>query len=89
MKRGEERSSGYTRRGVLPFIAGLLVFPFAAKSWVPSRFPEQKDDVSHKLLTSDGKLVKVSSEALKNANVIRKNVSNKTLWNWLKMSKQK
>jgi len=89
MKQRKEKKPEYKRRGMLPFIASLLVFPFVAKSQVPQGFPGEANDVSHQLLTSDGKLVKISSETLKNAKVIRKNVSNKTLWNWLKMSKQK
>jgi hypothetical protein len=75
----------FSRRGILPIIGGSLLVPFlaSADSKDPSLKLNEKKDEYQTLLKPDGTAVKVKISTLKNARVIKKNVSNKSFLNWL------
>lgn len=77
-----------SRRKLLPLLAGSLALPF----WgIGNRPPKQQnsDNAIHNgdlqtLLKPDGTIVKVPRNAVKNARIVKKNISNKSLMDWLK-----
>lgn len=72
----------FTRRGFLPIIGSSLLIPFIgnAKNEAPA---EVNDDDYQILLKPDGTSVKVRKSVLKQANVKKKNISNKAFLKWI------
>jgi hypothetical protein len=85
MNNKKPKGKLFSRRGILPIIGGSLLVPFlaSADSKDPSLKLNEKKDEYQTLLKPDGTAVKVKISTLKNARVIKKNVSNKSFLNWL------
>ena len=80
----ENKSPAVSRR---KFLGVSLVLPFlpVAKPLAKTTEDDQnKDDEFVTMLTADGKAVKVRRDAVKNAKVIEKKMSNQSLLSWLK-----
>ena len=71
----------FTRRGFLPILGGSLLLPFLGKA-SPTKL-EQEDEEYETLIKPDGTPVKVRKSALKHAEVVKKQISNKKLLKWL------
>ena len=78
-----EKSKWLSRRGFLG--AGLLL-PFLSAAQNTSTIPnKEEDDEYTTMLTAKGGVVRVRKSALKNAKIVKKNMSNKSLLDWLKL----
>ncbi|MBL7870522.1 MAG: hypothetical protein JNM78_02835 [Cyclobacteriaceae bacterium] len=78
------KNNPFSRRKFLGFSLALPFLPVTrplAKSPVDEQF---KDDEFVTMLTPEGKAVKVRRDAVKNAKVIEKKMSNQSLLSWLK-----
>ncbi len=76
-----------SRRGFIPLVSASLFMPFFSKSKPTSNLNSKEDDEFATLLTPDGEVVKVKRSTLKKVKVLKKNMSNKSLLNWLKPKK--
>jgi len=74
-----------SRRSILPILGSTLLMPFLGfgKSASDEKYILQKDEDYQILLKPDGTTVKVKVSALKNAKIIKKNISNTSFLNWL------
>jgi len=74
-----------SRRGILPLLGSGLLMPFFGfgnnQEELPT--PPSEDEEYQTLLKPDGSAVKVKVSTLKNAKVVKKGVSNKSLLTWL------
>lgn len=82
-----EKSKWLSRRGFLG--AGLLL-PFLSVARTPPAVHEKEEDKKEEdeyttMLTAKGGVVKVRKSALKGARIVKKNMSNKSLLDWLKL----
>ena len=76
----------FSRRGILPILGGSLLVPFigAGQSEAEKSPLENNEEEEYKtLLKPDGTVVKVKISALKEAKVVKKNISNKSFLSWL------
>ena len=82
---GKERK--ISRRGFLPFLGGSLLIPLLGFGNSEIKDAEidknEGEDEYQTLLKPDGTTVKVKTSAVKKAKVVEKNISNKSLLNWL------
>jgi len=74
----------FSRRSILPILGTSLLLPFFGFG----NFPNKPSETLHQeeyqtLLKPDGTVVKVKSKTVKNAKVLKKNISNKSFLNWL------
>ncbi len=84
MKNKSRKGKQISRRGVLPILGSSLLIPFLG-------FGNSKDDKNltdeneeyQTLLKPDGTVVKVKVSTLKKSKIIKKNISNNSLLNWL------
>ena len=86
MKKQPEHKKGIGRRQFLPVLGtGLLLplLPLKAKSLEPEETDEYRT-----LLRPDGTAVRVKVSSLKQSKVVRKQISNKDLLNWLGKDKE-
>jgi len=76
----------FSRRGILPALGGSLLLPFLGSGQPEIEMePLGDEEEQYKtLLKPDGTVVKVKISTLKNAKVVRKNISNKSFLGWLK-----
>lgn len=85
--KDKKNKSAISRRKFMPLAAGGLMLPFLAYS-SQQKSKDPKEDAEYAtMLTPDGNVVKVKRTALKKAKVIEKEMSNKSLLNWLKSHK--
>ena len=79
------KESKISRRSILPLLGSAILMPFlgAASPSDKSIESEEKDEEYQTLLKPDGTTVKVKVSTLKKSKVIKKNISNKSLLNWL------
>lgn len=83
MKVNSDKKRVFSRRQILPFMGfGLLVPIFGFSN------SKTKKSITHKneyqtLLKSDGTIVHIKESSLKNAKIIKKNISNSSFLNWL------
>lgn len=75
-----------SRRGILPIVGSMLFVPFlgfskSTKNDITST--EEAEEEYQTLLKPDGTAVKVKVSTLNKSKVLKKNVSNKSLLNWL------
>ena len=74
-----------SRRGILPIFGSSLLIPFLG--FGNSDDTQQKivdnDEEYQTLLKPDGTTVKVKVSALQKANIVKKNISNKSFLSWL------
>ena len=86
MKKQPENKKGIGRRQFLPVLGtGLLLplLPLKAQSLEPAEKEEYRT-----LLKPDGTAVRVKVSSLKKSKVVRKQISNKDLLNWLGKDKE-
>mgnify|MGYP006921606060 CR=1 FL=1 len=74
-----------SRRNMLPLLVSSLLLPFIgfSKTTTEKNTISNSEEEYQTLLKPDGTAVKVKISALKNATIIKKNVSNKSFLNWL------
>ena len=84
---GVKKTKGklFSRRRILPVIGGSLLLPFlsSGQSVIENDPLENKEEQYKTLLKPDGTVVKVKISTLKNAKIVRKNISNKSFLGWL------
>ncbi|WP_456376896.1 hypothetical protein [Lutibacter sp.] len=85
MKQGSKKGNQISRRGILTLLGSSLFIPFLGfgKTIEENTPVSTKDDEYQTLLKPDGTIVKVKVTTLKKAKIIKKNMSNKKLLNWL------
>lgn len=86
MKKTSKQEKIISRRSVLPILGGSLLLPFLGFGINSVSETETIIDESESyqtLLKPDGTTVKVKTSTLKNAKVVKKNVSNKSLLHWI------
>ena len=75
-----------SRRGILPLLGGSLLIPFlgfgSSKADEKISITESEEEYQI-LLKPDGTAVKVKVSTLKKSKIIKKNISNNSLLNWL------
>jgi hypothetical protein len=74
-----------SRRSLFPLLGGALLVPFLGSANPSDNLIEsdEKDEDYETLLKPDGTTVKVKVSTLKKSKVIKKNISNKSLFTWL------
>ena len=74
-----------SRRGILPILGGSLLIPFLGfgNSIGDEKKSIDENEEYQTLLKPDGTAVKVRVSALKKSKIIKKNISNHSLLNWL------
>lgn len=84
MKQESKKGNQISRRGILPILGSTLLIPFLgfAKP-IDDNIISEKNEEYQTLLKPDGSTVKIKVSSLKKAKIIKKNISNKTLLNWL------
>lgn len=77
----------FSRRGILPLLGSTLLLPFLGLGNPLSNelkgFDNDDQDAYKILLRPDGTTVKVKTNTLKQANLVKKNISNNSFLNWL------
>ena len=86
MKNKSRKGTQISRRGILPLLGSALIIPFlgfgnASKN--ESHISKEEEEEYQTLLKPDGTAVKVKVSTLKKSKIIQKNISNKSLLNWL------
>jgi hypothetical protein len=80
MKKGEQ----FTRRSMFSLLGTTLLIPFLGFGSNDSSEPiASEEDEYQTLLKADGTAVKVKVSTLKKSKVVKKNISNKSFFNWL------
>ncbi|MEQ8551794.1 MAG: hypothetical protein RIC06_07515 [Cyclobacteriaceae bacterium] len=69
---------------LLPFL-GMAKTPVLNEIDSPKNNPDEDDDEFTTMLTAKGGVVRVKKSTLKNAKVVKQNMSNKSLLHWLKL----
>ena len=76
------RKDKFTRRGFLPIIGSSLFIPFIGSAQNDELESINEDDYQI-LLKPNGTSVKVKKSTLKESNVKKKNISNKSFLKWI------
>lgn len=71
----------FTRRGFLPILGGSMLLPLLGEAR-PTELDSGSDEYEI-LLRPDGTPVKVKKDVLREAEVVKKKISNKKLLKWL------
>ena len=80
MKKGEQ----FTRRSMFSLLGTTLLIPFLGfGSNDSSQSIDSEEDEYQTLLKADGTTVKVKVSTLHKSKVVKKNISNKSFFNWL------
>jgi hypothetical protein len=83
MKNKSEKKKGINRRTFLPILGTGLLLPL-----LPARAQDltqaKPEEEYHTLLKADGTTVRIKKSSLENSKVVKKNISNTELRNWLK-----
>ncbi|MFT5567847.1 MAG: hypothetical protein ACI81Y_002804 [Glaciecola sp.] len=80
MKKGEQ----FTRRSMFSMLGTTLLIPFLGFGGNDSdQLIASEEEKFQTLLKPDGTAVKVKISALKKSKVVKKNISNKSFFNWL------
>jgi len=84
MKTNAFKIKSISRRQIVPLLASVFIIPILGFKNIQNVLPKniQKDEYQT-LLKPDGTTVKVKISAIKKAKIIKKNISNKTFFNWL------
>ena len=85
MKNKSSKGKKISRRSVLPILGGSLFLPFLGFSSTNTiETPTTtKDEEYQTLLKPDGTIVKVKTSTLEKSKIVKKNISNKSLLNWI------
>ena len=75
----------FSRRGILPILGGSLLVPFfgTGQSETENSPLDNNEEAYKTLLKPDGTVVKIKVSALKDAKVVKKNISNNSFLSWL------
>ena len=83
MKINSSKKERFSRRQIIPFLGfGLLIPFFGFSNFKDSKTISNKDNYQT-LLKSDGTTVQVKESSLKNAKILKKDISNNSFLNWL------
>ena len=85
MKDKTRKGTQISRRGILPLLGSTLLIPFLGfgiSSKNETSISKEEDEYQT-LLKPDGTAVKVKVSVLKKSEIVQKNISNKSLLNWL------
>jgi len=85
MKDKSRKGNQISRRGILPLLGSALIIPFLGfgnTSKNDNNISKEEEEYQT-LLKPDGTAVKVKVSALKKSEIVQKNISNKSLLNWL------
>lgn len=84
MKSKPGKGKKISRRGILPILGSTMLLPFLGFSnSTDQETPVPDEDEYQTLLKPDGTAVKVKVNTIKKSKVIKENISNKSLLNWL------
>jgi len=86
MKSKGDHQQSLTRRRLLPILFGGFLIPYLGlghESEKNENEPDESGEEYRTFLKADGTTVRVKVHSLKNARVIKKKVSNRSLLNWL------
>jgi hypothetical protein len=85
MKNKSGKEKQISRRGMLPILGSSLLIPFLgfANSKNDDLVSSEEKEEYQTLLKPDGTTVKVKVSTLKKSKVVKKNISNNSLLNWL------
>ena len=83
MKDNTRKGRQISRRGILPIIGSTLLIPFLGFGNSTNQETVGPEEEYQTLLKPDGTAVKVKVSTIKKSKVIKENVSNKSLLNWL------
>lgn len=85
MKEETDKNRKISRRGFLPILGGGLLFPLLGFGNTSNNTNDSADDDEdyQTLLKPDGTVVKVKTNTVKQAKVVRQNLSNKSFLKWL------
>jgi len=83
MKDNTRKGKQISRRGILPIIGSTLLIPFLGFGSSTTQEAVGPEEEYQTLLKPDGTAVKVKVSTIKKSKVIKENVSNKSLLNWL------
>jgi hypothetical protein len=75
-----------SRRGFLPLLGSGLLLPLLGFGKPTCEIDEENEEY-HTLLKKDGTTVRVKKSIVENSKVVKKNISNKSLLEWLKKDK--
>ena len=78
--------NGLSRRGFLPLLGSGLLLPLLGFG-KPTSVLHDENEEYHTLLRKDGTTVRVKKTVVENSKVVKKNISNKSLLEWLKKDK--
>jgi hypothetical protein len=85
MKKINTTKNQISRRKILPILGGGLLLPLLGFGKTSSKILSESNDEEYKvLLRKDGTTVKVKTNTLKVLRSEKKNISNNSLYNWLK-----
>jgi len=84
MKQKSKKGKQISRRGILPILGSTLLVPFIGFGKpINDNIISEENEEYQTLLKPDGSTVKVKINTLKKSKIIKKNISNKALLNWL------
>ena len=83
MKSNPGKGKKISRRGILPIIGSTLLIPFLGFGNSTTQEMVGPEEEYQTLLKPDGTAVKVKVSTIKKSKIIKENVSNKSLLNWL------
>ncbi|MCF6169198.1 hypothetical protein [Lutibacter sp.] len=84
MKQESKKGNQISRRGMLPILGSTLLIPFLGFGKpLDDNIISEENEEYQTLLKPDGSTVKVKINTLKKSKIIKKNISNKALLNWL------
>ncbi len=84
MKNKSRKGTKISRRGILPLLGSSLLIPFLGFSNSKNDISSISEDEDYQtLLKPDGTTVKVKTNTLKKSKILKKNVSNTSLLNWI------
>jgi len=74
-----------SRRGMFPILGSTLLIPFLGfgNSKIDNHKNLDGDEEFQTLLKPDGTTVRINNSTLKKSKIIKENISNKSLLNWL------
>jgi len=87
MKDDSKKPKGINRRKFLPILGSGLLLPLLPAHAKPAETEKPEEEEYKTLLKPDGTAVRVKVSSLKKSKVVRKQISNKDLLNWLKKDK--
>ncbi|MGB5190682.1 hypothetical protein [Robiginitalea sp.] len=88
MKDDSKNPKGINRRKFLPILGSGLLLPLLPATASTPNVSASEEQEYQTLLKPDGTAVRVKVSRLKKSNVVKKNISNAELRNWLDKDKK-